>query len=109
MEDSYINHIAPKNWFLYECRGMIARNVLGEVYELGELSKHDEFVEHFVGQTIELRKKRELETLQHELNRLIEIQWTYAKRMLKFGVAAWVFGLSLFFFSYHHLRCHAAE
>lgn len=41
--------------------------------------------------------KRELEVLERELNHLIEIQWTYAKRMLKFGVAAWVFGLSLFF------------
>ncbi|KUO41494.1 MAG: hypothetical protein AVW06_01310 [Hadesarchaea archaeon DG-33-1] len=41
--------------------------------------------------------KRELEVLERELNHLIEIQWVYAKRMLKFGVAAWVFGLSLFF------------
>ncbi len=41
--------------------------------------------------------KRELEVLERELNHLIEIQWAYAKRMLKFGVAAWVFGLSLFF------------
>lgn len=41
--------------------------------------------------------KRELEVLERELSHLIEIQWAYAKQMLKFGVAAWVFGLSLFF------------
>lgn len=41
--------------------------------------------------------KRELEVLERELNHLIEIQWTYSKQMLKFGVATWVFGLSLFF------------
>ena len=41
--------------------------------------------------------KRELEVLENELSHLIETQWTYAKRMLKFGAASWVFGLSLFF------------
>jgi len=41
--------------------------------------------------------KRELEILERELNHLIEIQWTYAKQMLKFGVASWIFGLSMFF------------
>ncbi|KUO40238.1 MAG: hypothetical protein AVW06_02635 [Hadesarchaea archaeon DG-33-1] len=75
----------------------MGRNVSGEVYKLNELSKHDEFVEHFVGQTIELRKKRELETPEHELNRLIEIQWAHAKRMFKLGTSSWIFGLSMFF------------
>jgi len=41
--------------------------------------------------------KRELEVLERELNHLIEIQWAYAKRTLKFGAASWVFGLSMFF------------
>jgi len=41
--------------------------------------------------------KRELEVLERELNRLIEIQWAYAKHTLKFGAASWVFGLSIFF------------
>lgn len=41
--------------------------------------------------------KRELEIIERELKRLIGIQWGYAKRMLKFGVASWVFGLSIFF------------
>jgi hypothetical protein len=41
--------------------------------------------------------KRELEFLESELGRLIEIQWGYAKRMLRFGAASWVFGLALFF------------
>jgi hypothetical protein len=44
-----------------------------------------------------VRIKRELDILERELNHLIEIQWTYAKRMLKFGVASWIFGLSVFF------------
>jgi hypothetical protein len=43
------------------------------------------------------RIKRELEILERELSHLHEIQWEYAKRMLKFGVASWVFGLSTFF------------
>jgi hypothetical protein len=44
-----------------------------------------------------VRMKRELEILERELNHLIKIQWTYAKRMLKFGVASWIFGVSVFF------------
>jgi ABC-type multidrug transport system fused ATPase/permease subunit len=43
------------------------------------------------------KMKRELEVLESEISHLIEIQWTYAKRMLKFGAASWVFGLSIFF------------
>ncbi len=30
---------------------------------------------------------------------MIQIQWTYAKRMLKFGFASWIFGISAFFSS----------
>ena len=45
------------------------------------------------------RIKRELEILERELNRLTEIRWTYAKRMLKFGAASWIFGLFAFFFT----------
>ena len=41
--------------------------------------------------------KRELEILERELNHLIEIQWTHAKHMLKFGIASWIFGLSMLF------------
>lgn len=43
------------------------------------------------------KMKRELEVLEGELSHLIEVQWTYTKRMLKFGAASWVFGLSMFF------------
>jgi len=41
--------------------------------------------------------KRELEVLERELSHIIEVQWTYAKRMLKFGAASWIFGLAMFF------------
>jgi hypothetical protein len=41
--------------------------------------------------------KRELEVLERELSRLQEIQGIYAKQMLKFGAASWIFGLSTFF------------
>jgi ABC-type multidrug transport system fused ATPase/permease subunit len=43
------------------------------------------------------KMKRELEALEGELGHLIEVQWTYTKRMLKFGAAAWALGLSIFF------------
>jgi hypothetical protein len=41
--------------------------------------------------------KRELEVLERELGRLHEIQWTYAKHLLMFGIASCIFGLSAFF------------
>jgi membrane protein implicated in regulation of membrane protease activity len=41
--------------------------------------------------------RRELRVVERELSNLIRIQWTYAKRMLKFGMAAWIFGLCTFF------------
>lgn len=41
--------------------------------------------------------RRELKIVERELSGLIRIQWTYAKRMLKFGMAAWIFGLCTFF------------
>jgi hypothetical protein len=56
-----------------------------------------ESVEQKVAPEKAARIKRELEILERELSHLHEIQWEYAKRMLKFGVASWVFGLSTFF------------
>ena len=41
--------------------------------------------------------KRELEITERELRRATEFQWIYAKRMLRFGFASWIFGLFLFF------------
>jgi cell division protein FtsL len=41
--------------------------------------------------------KRELEIAERELKRITEFQWMYAKRMLKFGFASWIFGVSAFF------------
>ncbi len=41
--------------------------------------------------------KRELEVTERELHHITEFQWIYAKRMLKFGFASWIFGLILFF------------
>lgn len=41
--------------------------------------------------------KRELEIAERELRRITKFQWTYAKRMLKFGFASWIFGVSTFF------------
>jgi hypothetical protein len=41
--------------------------------------------------------KRELEIAERELKRINEFQWVYAKRMLKFGFASWIFGVSMFF------------
>lgn len=40
--------------------------------------------------------KRRLKVVERELDNLLKSQWTYAKRMLKFGSAAWIFGLSAF-------------
>jgi len=41
--------------------------------------------------------KRELAIAERELRHITELQWTYAKRMLKFGFASWIFGISSFF------------
>jgi hypothetical protein len=43
--------------------------------------------------------KRQLRITERELRHLNEAQWSYAKRMLKFGFAAWVFGFLTFFFA----------
>lgn len=40
--------------------------------------------------------KRELKEVTQEIDNLQELQWTYSKQMLKFGFAAWIFGLSTF-------------
>lgn len=44
-----------------------------------------------------LEIKRRLQTTDRELRHLNEVQWIYSKRMLKFGIVAWVFGLVMFF------------
>ena len=41
--------------------------------------------------------KRQLQATDRELGRLHGLQWIYAKRLLKFGVIFWVFGLGMFF------------
>ena len=41
--------------------------------------------------------KRELEIAERELKHITDFQWIYAKRMLKFGLASWIFGVSTFF------------
>jgi len=40
--------------------------------------------------------KRKIQTTDMELHRLNEVQWSYSKRMLKFDMASWVFGMSSF-------------
>lgn len=40
--------------------------------------------------------KRELTVIERELNRLIRLQWKYAKGMLKFGLFAWILGIGMF-------------
>ncbi len=46
-----------------------------------------------------LTLKRQLSAVNRELARVQELQWTYSKRLLKFGIATWIFGLSTFLFS----------
>ncbi len=41
--------------------------------------------------------KQQLQAAGRELTRLQGLQWVYSKRMLKFGMAAWIFGLFTFF------------
>ncbi len=40
--------------------------------------------------------KRKIQIVEDELENLSNIEWVYAKRLLKYGLAAWVFGLSAF-------------
>ena len=44
-----------------------------------------------------LEAKQKIRAADRELHRLIEVQWSCSKRMLKFDMASWVFGLSSFF------------
>lgn len=44
-----------------------------------------------------LELKRQLQAAGRELSHLQGLQWVYSKRMLKFGMAAWIFGLFTFF------------
>lgn len=41
--------------------------------------------------------KRRLRIAERELHHLNKAQWSYAKSMLKFGLVAWVLGISAFF------------
>ncbi len=43
--------------------------------------------------------RRKIEVVEEELQNLSDVEWGYAKRLLKYGLAAWVFGLSVFLFS----------
>lgn len=43
--------------------------------------------------------KRQLRATDRELVHLHELQWVYSKRMLKFGMLSWIFGLAMFFTS----------
>lgn len=40
--------------------------------------------------------KRELTIIERELNRLVGLQWKYAKGMLKFGLFSWILGIAMF-------------
>ncbi len=40
--------------------------------------------------------KRKLRIIEEELDNLSDIEWIYAKRLLKYGVAAWIFGIAAF-------------
>ncbi len=41
--------------------------------------------------------KRRLRIAERELHHLNKAQWSYAKGMLKFGLVAWILGISAFF------------
>ncbi len=41
--------------------------------------------------------KRRIQAADRELRHLGERQWSYSKRMLKFGMASWAFGICSFF------------
>lgn len=40
--------------------------------------------------------KRKVQVVENELENLSNLQWSYAKQLLKFGWAAWVFGVAAF-------------
>ena len=40
--------------------------------------------------------KRELQLVERELTDLSRLRWKYSKRLLSFGIAAWLFGVSTF-------------
>ena len=40
--------------------------------------------------------RRELQLVERELTDLGRLRWKYSKRLLSFGVAAWLFGVSTF-------------
>lgn len=42
---------------------------------------------------------RELQVAQRELHHMEENRWSFTKNLMKFGFAAWVFGLSVFLFA----------
>lgn len=41
--------------------------------------------------------KKQLQATDRELSRLHALQWLYAKRLLKFGIIFWIFGMGMFF------------
>ncbi len=43
--------------------------------------------------------KHQIGIIGRELSHLVELQWTYSKRLLKFGFASWAFGVAAFSFS----------
>lgn len=59
--------------------------------------KMEKSVKHKNGPKKVAMMKRKLDMLEHELSCLQKIQWIYAKQMLMFGAASWIFGLSTFF------------
>lgn len=40
--------------------------------------------------------KRKLTVIEDELENLSSVQWVYAKRLLKYGIGAWIFGIAAF-------------
>lgn|GEM_PF-1651687 len=40
--------------------------------------------------------KRKLNVIEDELENISSVQWVYAKRLLKYGIAAWIFGIAAF-------------
>ncbi len=40
--------------------------------------------------------KRKLSVIEDELENLSSVQWVYAKRLLKYGIGAWIFGIAAF-------------
>lgn len=40
--------------------------------------------------------KRKIKVVEEELENLSDVEWIYAKRLLKYGLACWIFGLATF-------------